>query len=160
MLVLHSCPTLLILCSPPGSSVHGILQARILEWVAISVFQGVFPTHGSNPSLPHFRKIPYHLSHQGSFQGGFFSLMEATMCWHLTFPLCPDLRGRPHRVLVWRRGYPFSCPSPSSQFAVEVIFPLPAIDLPGGFSFDHNTAQGPWVPLSCKLMVETLGGTE
>ena len=24
-------------CSPPGSSVHGILQARILEWVAISV---------------------------------------------------------------------------------------------------------------------------
>ena len=23
-------------CSPPGSSVHGILQARILEWVAIS----------------------------------------------------------------------------------------------------------------------------
>ena len=24
------------LCSPPGSSVHGILQARILEWVAVS----------------------------------------------------------------------------------------------------------------------------
>ena len=24
-------------CSPPGSPVHGILQARILEWVAISV---------------------------------------------------------------------------------------------------------------------------
>ena len=24
------------LCSPPGSSVHGLLQARILEWVAIS----------------------------------------------------------------------------------------------------------------------------
>ena len=27
-------------CSPPGSSVHGILQARILEWVAISFFRG------------------------------------------------------------------------------------------------------------------------
>ena len=26
-------------CSPPGSSVHGILQARILEWVAISFFR-------------------------------------------------------------------------------------------------------------------------
>ena len=24
-------------CSPPGSSVHGIFQARILEWVAISL---------------------------------------------------------------------------------------------------------------------------
>ena len=34
----HSCPTLcdLMDCSLPGSSVHGIFQARILEWVAIS----------------------------------------------------------------------------------------------------------------------------
>ena len=30
-------------CSPPGSSVHWISQARILEWVAISYFQGSFP---------------------------------------------------------------------------------------------------------------------
>ena len=27
-------------CSPPGSSIHGIFQARILEWVAISFFRG------------------------------------------------------------------------------------------------------------------------
>ena len=27
-------------CSPPGSSVHGIFQARILEWVAISSSRG------------------------------------------------------------------------------------------------------------------------
>ena len=35
---LQSCPTLwdTIDCSPPGSSVHGILQARTLEWAAIS----------------------------------------------------------------------------------------------------------------------------
>ena len=35
---LQSCPTLCnpIDGSPPGSSVHGILQARTLEWVAIS----------------------------------------------------------------------------------------------------------------------------
>ena len=34
----QSCPTLCnpMNCNPPGSSVHGILQARILEWVAIS----------------------------------------------------------------------------------------------------------------------------
>ena len=38
VLVAQSCPTLCnpMDCSPPGSSVHGILQARILEWVAIS----------------------------------------------------------------------------------------------------------------------------
>ena len=29
-----------LLCSPPGSSVHGISQARILEWVAISFSRG------------------------------------------------------------------------------------------------------------------------
>ena len=36
-LVVQSCPTLCdpMDCIPPGSSVHGILQARILEWVAI-----------------------------------------------------------------------------------------------------------------------------
>ena len=38
-------------CSLPGSSVHGILRARILEWVAISLLQGIFPTQGSNPGL-------------------------------------------------------------------------------------------------------------
>ena len=34
---LQSCPTLCdpMDCSPPGSSIHGILQARVLEWVAI-----------------------------------------------------------------------------------------------------------------------------
>ena len=31
-------------CSPPGSSVHGILQARILEWVAISFSRGSSPS--------------------------------------------------------------------------------------------------------------------
>ena len=114
---LQSCPTL---CdprdgSPPGSPVPGILQARTLEWVAISfsnawkekekskwscsvmsdsmqphglqparllcpwgfpskntgvgchfLLQGIFPTQGSNPGLPHCRQTLYHLSHQGS----------------------------------------------------------------------------------------------
>ena len=37
-------------CSPPGSSVHGIPQARILEWVLCHfLLQGIFPTWGSNP---------------------------------------------------------------------------------------------------------------
>ena len=42
--VAQSCLTLCdpVDCSPPGSSVHGILQARILEWVAISFSRGSF----------------------------------------------------------------------------------------------------------------------
>ena len=41
-LIVKLCPTLCgsMDCSPPGSSVHGILQARILEWVAISFSRG------------------------------------------------------------------------------------------------------------------------
>ena len=48
----QSCPTLHdpMDCSPPDSSVPGILQARILERVAIS-FQGIFLTQGSNLCL-------------------------------------------------------------------------------------------------------------
>ena len=40
-------------CSPPGSYVHGILQARILEWIAIpgDLFQGIFLTQGLNMGL-------------------------------------------------------------------------------------------------------------
>ena len=45
VLVTESCPTLcdLMDCSPPGSSVHGILQARIVEWM--------FPSPGDLPDL-------------------------------------------------------------------------------------------------------------
>ena len=41
--------------SPPGSSVHGIFQARILDWVASYhlFLQRIFPTRGSNPCLLH-----------------------------------------------------------------------------------------------------------
>ena len=53
MLVTQSC---LILCHPMdcsllGSSVHGILQANIMEWVAIPFSRGIFLPHGLNPGL-------------------------------------------------------------------------------------------------------------
>ena len=46
MKVTQSCSTL---CDPMYYTVHGILQARILEWVA-SLLQRIFPTQKSNPS--------------------------------------------------------------------------------------------------------------
>ena len=50
---LQSCPTLCdpMDCSPPGSSVHGILQTRILEWVAI-LSPGDLPNPGIKPRSP------------------------------------------------------------------------------------------------------------
>ena len=56
--LLQSCPTLLdvIYCSLPNSSVHGILQAGILEWVAMPSFgdlsnPGIKPTFLRSPAL-------------------------------------------------------------------------------------------------------------
>ena len=66
--VAQSCPTLCdpMDCSLPGSSVHGILQAIELEWIAISFSSGSsWPrdrTWVSRIVDRHF----YHLSHQGS----------------------------------------------------------------------------------------------
>ena len=58
-------------CSLPGSSVHGIFQARVLEWTAIATLLfpspgGIITTQGSNLGLLHCRQILYLLSHQGS----------------------------------------------------------------------------------------------
>ena len=60
--VVQLCPTL---WDPIDHTVHGILQARILEWVAIH-FSRIFPTQRSNPGLPHCRWILYQRSYQGS----------------------------------------------------------------------------------------------
>ena len=70
------------LCNPMDYAAHGILQARILEWVAVPFSRGFFPTHGSNPGLLHCRQILYQLNHQ-----------------------------RSPRILEWV-AYPFSCRSP------------------------------------------------
>ena len=47
-------------CNLPGSSVHGISQARMLEWVAISFFGGIVPIQRWNPGCLLGRKILYH----------------------------------------------------------------------------------------------------
>ena len=51
--VAQLCPTLCdpLDCSLSGSSLHEILQARVLEWVAISFSRG-FPDPGTEPSSP------------------------------------------------------------------------------------------------------------
>ena len=69
VLVAQSC---LIVCnpgdySPPGSSVHGILQARMENGVSSdSLLQGFFLTQGWNTGRLRCRQILYRLSHQGS----------------------------------------------------------------------------------------------
>ena len=62
---LQSCPALCdsMGCSPPGSCVHGILQARILEWVAMPSSRGSSPPR-DRTRISYFscigRQVPYH----------------------------------------------------------------------------------------------------
>ena len=63
-------------CSPPGSSVHGFLQARILEWDAIPFSRG-----SSWPrDFLHCRHTLYPLSHQGSQPNLEFRRMLLSSC--------------------------------------------------------------------------------
>ena len=58
--VTQSCPTL---CDPMDYTVHGILQARILEWVAFLFSRGIFPTQESTSSLLHLLPCWWILYH-------------------------------------------------------------------------------------------------
>ena len=53
-------------CGPPDFSVHGIFQARLLEWVAISFSRGSYWTRDQTQDSGIGRWILYCLSHQGS----------------------------------------------------------------------------------------------
>ena len=67
----QSCPTLCdsVDCSPPGPSVHGILQARILEWAAMP------SSRGSSP--------PREQTQVSSIAGGFFTIWASREAWGL-----------------------------------------------------------------------------
>ena len=54
----------LMVCSLPGSSVHGDSPGKNTGVGCHALIQGIFPTQGLNPGLPHCRWITYHLSHQ------------------------------------------------------------------------------------------------
>ena len=65
VLVIQSCCFVTPMdCSPPGSTVHGILQAGTLELVRHFLLQRIFLTQGSNLGLMHCSQILYQLSHQ------------------------------------------------------------------------------------------------
>ena len=78
-------------CSPLGFSVHGILQVRILQRVAILSSRGIFPTQGSNPPplcLLHWQMGSLPLAPPGGTIGAlvFYSLRRAAP-WTVALPV-------------------------------------------------------------------------
>ena len=104
-LVIQSCLTLcnLMECSPPGSSVHGILHKNTGVGSHF-LLQGTFLTQGSNPGLLHWQVDSLPLSHQEAFTFHFHAL-EKEMA-------------TPSSVLAWRipgMGEPGGLPSAGSH---------------------------------------------
>ena len=66
--VAQSCPTLCdpMDCSLPGASVHGIFQAIVLEWIAISFSRGSSQPRDWTQVSSIVDRLLYRLSHQGS----------------------------------------------------------------------------------------------
>ena len=105
VLIAQKCLTLSdpVDCSPPGSSVHGILQARILEWAAYPLLHGIVPNQGLNSGLLHRRWILYSLSHQGSpypYREPEFFTSQMVLLLHIL------IRGKyPHRISSSKPSY-------------------------------------------------------
>ena len=94
--------------SPPGSCVHGILQARILEWVAICQYwkiPGDLPNPGMEPRSPAFQADPIH------FPNIPFSSVQsssvAQSCLTLCDPMNHSMPGLPvhHQILEFTQTH-------------------------------------------------------
>ena len=104
---LQSCPTLCdpIDCSLPGCSVHGILQARILEWVAVPSSRG--------SSWPRDQAVS--LTSQ-ALAGGFFTASATWEDPHLNMPMCITNYASSDIC----KGHLFLHPSPYLNFLILV----------------------------------------
>ena len=110
--VTQSCPTLCdpVDYSPPGSCVHGILQARILEWVAISLSRWSFqPRDRTQVSCIAGRCFILWATREAGrwvqLSGGFWTFFSTDLLgdwdedWH--FPILWPLLGFPNLVTFW-----------------------------------------------------------
>ena len=103
-------------CSPPGSSVHGDSPGESTRVGCHSLCQAIFPTQGLNPGLSHYRRILYHLRHQGSP----CSTLES-------FILSVSLKGRGHikKQLGWGGSPPSETSSVKKQDLIKDYGGLP-----------------------------------
>ena len=78
-------------CSPPGSSVHGHSPGNNIAVSCHALLQGIFPTQGSDPGLPHWRQILYCLSHKGSpYKNSRSSLKNKKILTHAKTRMKPE----------------------------------------------------------------------
>ena len=90
-------------CRPPGSSVHGNSPGKNTGLGCHALLQGIFPTWGSNPCLPHCRQIFFYcLSHQRQMANALAVVRSLA-----TLGKCEFVVDKPHQPSGW-------CPTFSS----------------------------------------------
>ena len=90
-------------CSPPGSSVHGFFQARILEWVAVYFLQGIFPIQGLSPRLLHWQVDSFFFC-WATREAPLFELLTRKFCHNPTIVASVDLLSL---LFLWWECLPF-----------------------------------------------------
>ena len=147
--VAQPCPTLSdpMDCSPPGSSVHGIFQARVLEWGAIA-FSKYMIEITLNPILPLLATLPSlrHCPRCWTFKGYEVITLEKEMATHSSIlawriPRTAEPGGLPsmglHRVghdwsdlaaaACWRNGASASESTSIDEYSETIIYELQII---------------------------------
>ena len=99
-------------CSLPGSSVHGISQARILEWVTISFSREIFSTQGSKSHLLLWQVVSLLLSYQGSPNKG-----QGSTCGSWITP-----KSVMKSQCSWRNCWAMACPQSCSDFKISHLY--------------------------------------
>ena len=133
---LQSCPTLCdpMGCSPPGSSLHGILQAGILEWVAFPP-PGGLPNPGIEPGSP-------------ALSGAFFSTEP---CGKLVRLYCTALIILPCRQVCARCGQSPRSPWREAAPAVRLLCPFQSQRLLSGCTYSCESCRDGTCLSSCVL---------
>ena len=115
-------------CNPPGSSVHGIFQARILEWAAISSSRGSSQPRDRTQVSYIAGRFFYHLSHESSgFNKHQFSSVQSLSRVRLFEKLWTVARQAPlsmgfSRQQYWS-GLPFPTPGDLPNPGIEPASP-------------------------------------
>ena len=119
-------------CSLPGSSVHGILQARVLECVSMPSFQGIFLIQGSNP----------HLLSLLHWQAGCLPLTPPwkSLCVCVCVCIYLFMGKRPVQFLGWQHPVEKGQATPSSILAWRIPWTIQSMghkdqDMTKGLSF-------------------------
>ena len=119
----QSCPTFIdpMDCSLPGSSVHGIFQARVLEWVTIPFSRGS-PQCRDEPGSFALQEDSYSLSHQESIPffpkslfiwlNGVLVGTEGSSLWCESFSSCPEA----YEILAYQPGIQPTFPTQDGRF--------------------------------------------